>query len=156
MAETISIEPCLPILPGDSGSRSSMGVMAGNKALHKHTLIYDGDCAFCTLWVNRLEQWLPVFPKKLTSQSISLDDYALTGDDVARYAWYITPTHHYAGHLAASALFRAQPRWGLRFLGWLLATPPLSFAAAGVYALVARFRGKLPGGTPTCDPAGSA
>jgi len=124
--------------------------MARNAAIAQHTLIYDGDCAFCTLWVNRLEKVLPVFPPTRTSQSISLDDFALSADDVARYAWYITPTHQYAGHLAASALLRAQPRRGLRFLGWLIATPPLSYLAAGGYALVAKFRGKLPGGTATC------
>jgi hypothetical protein len=60
----------------------------------------------------------------------------------------LTPTHHYAGHLAASALLRSQPRFSLRLLGWLIATPPLSWLAAGVYSLVARFRGSLPGATP--------
>jgi predicted DCC family thiol-disulfide oxidoreductase YuxK len=132
-----------------------MVVMPHNRALSQHVLIYDGDCAFCTLWVNRLEKWLPSFPSTKTSQSISLDDYALSADDVAHFAWYITPSHHYAGHLAASALLRAQPSGWLRFLGWLIATPPLSYLAAGVYAAVAKFRGSLPGGTPTCDTSGS-
>lgn len=130
--------------------------MARNAVITQHTLIYDGDCAFCTLWVNRLEKALPAFPPTRTSQSISLDDFALSANDVARFAWYITPTHQYAGHLAASALLRAQPRRGLRFLGWLIATPPLSYVAAGVYAFVAKFRGKLPGGTATCAAPDSA
>ncbi len=116
-------------------------------------LVYDGDCAFCTLWVNRLKGWLPVFPAIQTSQSLALEDYALSQDDVDRYAWYITPTHQYAGHLAASALFRIQPRFVLRLCGMLLALPPFSWVASGIYAFTARFRHKLPGGTPTCDPA---
>lgn len=127
--------------------------MARNAALASHVLIYDGDCAFCTLWVNRLRSWLPAFPETKTSQSVSLDDYALSANDVAKYAWYITRTHQYAGHLAASALLRAQPVLGLRLLGVLIATPPISWIAALVYSFVSRFRHTLPGGTPSCDPA---
>ena len=127
--------------------------MPRHSAIDSHVLIYDGDCAFCTLWVNRLRSWLPAFPEARTSQSISLDSYVLTKDDVERYAWYITSSHQYAGHLAASALLRAQPQFGLRFLGSLLTTWPISWIAAGVYAFVSRFRHTLPGGTPSCDPA---
>ncbi len=121
-------------------------------AIAKHVIIYDGDCAFCTLWVTRLQGALPVFPRAVTAQSINPDDYALSAGDLARFAWYVTPTHQYAGHLAASALLRVQPKLGLRFVGWLLATPPFSFVAALGYRFVARFRHRLPGGTPTCEP----
>jgi len=127
--------------------------MSRHSAIESHVLVYDGDCAFCTLWVNRLRQWLPAFPEAKTSQSVALDSYALTHDDVEKYAWYITPSHQYAGHLATSALLRAQPRFGLRLVGWLLATWPISWVAAGVYTFIAKFRHKLPGGTPACDPA---
>jgi predicted DCC family thiol-disulfide oxidoreductase YuxK len=127
--------------------------MATNQAIAQHTLIYDGDCAFCTLWVNRLRSWLPTFPKTVTSQSAPLETLGLSADDVANYAWYITPTHQYAGHMAASALLRAQPKLWLRVLGALIVLPPLSLIAGAVYSFVARFRHKLPGGTATCDPA---
>ena len=120
--------------------------------MESHVLIYDGDCAFCTLWVNRLRSWLPAFPQALTSQSINRDDYGLSEDDVANYAWYMTPQHQYAGHLATSALLRAQPKLWLRILGALLAIPPISWLAAGVYHFIARYRHKLPGGTPACEP----
>ena len=66
--------------------------MPRHSAIDSHVLIYDGDCAFCTLWVNRLRDWLPVFPDARTSQSITLDSFALTKDDVEKYAWYITPS----------------------------------------------------------------
>ena len=127
--------------------------MRHHSGVENHILIYDGDCAFCTLWVTRLRDWMPVFPHAQTSQSTAIDTYGLTPVDVEKYAWYITPTHQYAGHLATSALLRAPPRFGLRLLGWLLATWPVSWVAAGVYAFIARFRHKLPGGTPACDPA---
>ena len=113
-------------------------------------LVFDGDCAFCTTWVNRLERALPVFPPTTPWQWIELDGYALSRDDVDRYAWVITPGHQYAGHLALSALLRMQPVAGLRFLGHLLATQPFSLAAALAYRVVAANRSRLPGGTPAC------
>lgn len=113
-------------------------------------LVFDGDCAFCTTWVNRLEAALPVFPRTTPWQWIELDQYALSRDDVDRFAWVITPGHQYAGHLALSALLRMQPVAILRFLGHLLATPPLSLAAALVYRFIAANRSRLPGGTPAC------
>ncbi|MDC0991848.1 hypothetical protein OAR17_02595, partial [Pontimonas sp.] len=58
--------------------------------LDQHILVYDGDCAFCTTWVHRLERWLPVFPPIRASQSLTLEDYALTQEDVERYAWYLS------------------------------------------------------------------
>jgi predicted DCC family thiol-disulfide oxidoreductase YuxK len=116
----------------------------------KPLLIFDGDCAFCTTWVNRLVRWLPRFPEAQPWQWLELESYGLTVDDVTRYAWYITPRRQFAGHLAFSALLRAQPRFGLRFAGWMLATPPFSWAASAGYAVIARYRHRLPGGTPAC------
>ena len=113
-------------------------------------LVFDGDCAFCTTWVNRLEAVLPVFPPTTRWQWIDLDRYALSSDDVDRYAWVLTPGHQYAGHLALSALLRMQPVAALRFLGHLLATPPFSLAAALGYRVIAANRSRLPGGTPAC------
>ena len=113
-------------------------------------LIFDGDCAFCTSAVNRLEGILPVFPPKSPWQWLELDDYGLTRDDVTQYAWVVTASHQYAGHLAGSALLRMQPSIGWRFLGHLIATPPVSWVAAAVYHWVAANRHRLPGGTPAC------
>ena len=69
----------------------------------------------------------------------------LTREDVADFAWYLTPRHSYAGALAFAALLRAQPRIGLRFAGNLLATPPFSIVAALGYNVIARYRHILPG-----------
>lgn len=93
---------------------------------------------------------LPVFPGTSPWQWLELDDYGLTNDDVTRYAWLVTSGHQYAGHLAGSALLRMQPMFGLRMLGHLIATPPVSWAAALVYQWVAANRHRLPGGTPAC------
>lgn len=113
-------------------------------------LVFDGDCAFCTTWTNRLRSFLPVFPDAQPWQWLDLEELGLSRDDVTSSAWVLAGGRRYAGHLAFSALLRMQPRIVLRFAGWLLATPPISWAAAGGYALIARFRHRLPGGTPAC------
>ena len=121
-------------------------------------LVFDGDCGFCTTWVSRLERLPPAFPRSTPWQWLDLDAFGLTIDDVTHYAWYITPGRQYAGHLCLSALLRSQPNVALRFLGNLLATPPISWLAALGYRFVAANRHRLPGGTPACalPPAGAA
>lgn len=113
-------------------------------------LVFDGDCAFCTTWVNRLENWLPYFPAVTPWQWIDLDAFGLTQRDVTDYAWVLTPRRQFAGHLAFSALLRMQPTAGWRFLGHLLATAPFSWIAAIGYSAIAANRHRLPGGTPAC------
>lgn len=125
------------------GSRSS-------KPSRNGLLVFDGDCAFCSTWVERLRHALPRFPEATPYQWADLDALGLSQDDVRHYAWYLTPAHQYGGHLAFSALLRSQPRLPLRFAGQLLATPPFSWAAAVGYHLIARYRHLLPGGTPAC------
>jgi predicted DCC family thiol-disulfide oxidoreductase YuxK len=113
-------------------------------------LIFDGDCAFCTTAVLRLESALPYFPARSPWQWLELDEFGLSERDVTEYAWLVTPRQQFAGHLALSALLRLQPTAGWRFLGHLIATPPFSWIAAVGYQFVARNRHRLPGGTPAC------
>lgn len=114
-------------------------------------LVFDGDCAFCTTWVRRLERTLPVFPEAQPWQWIDLDAHGLTRADVARYVWYLEPSgRRRRGHAAFAALLRAQRGLGWRALGTALLVPPISWAAALGYRLIARFRHRLPGGTPAC------
>lgn len=113
-------------------------------------LVWDGDCGFCTTWVNRLERILPVFPRHSPWQWLDIDALGLSAEDVRDYAWVLTPTRHAAGHLAFSAILRMQPSILLRFVGHLLETPPYSWLAAIGYRFVAANRHRLPGGTPAC------
>ena len=117
-------------------------------------LIFDGDCAFCTLWVERLSVVLPDFPPSTPWQWADLDDYALTQEDVENAAWLVSSTRQFAGHLALSAILRSQPTIGWRFLGHLIATEPFNTLSAVAYRLVARYRHRLPGGTPACAVRG--
>ena len=118
-------------------------------------LVFDGDCAFCTTTVNRLEALLPLFPTATPWQWLDLAELGLTRDDVARYAWVVTSHHQYAGHLAFSALLRMQSAPAWRFLGHLIATPPISWLAAIGYQVIAKNRHHLPGGTPACAMPGA-
>lgn len=113
-------------------------------------LVFDGDCAFCTTWVNRLKAVLPYFPTATPWQWLDLDALGLSNAEVTNYAWVLTPRHQYAGHLALSALLRMQSGFGWRLLGNLIATPPISWLAAIAYHFVAANRHRLPGGTPAC------
>lgn len=113
-------------------------------------LVFDGDCGFCTTTRNWLEAHLPRFPEAVPWQWADLDELGLTRDDVADFVWYLTRRHSYAGARAFAELLKAQPTVGLRFAGWLLATPPFSIAAALGYNVIAAHRHRLPGGTPAC------
>ena len=93
---------------------------------------------------------LPDFPEATPWQWLELENYGLSQHDVDLYAWVMTPAHQYAGHLALSALLRMQPAAAWRFLGHLIATPPVSWIAAIGYHFIARYRHRLPGGTPAC------
>jgi predicted DCC family thiol-disulfide oxidoreductase YuxK len=113
-------------------------------------LIFDGDCGFCTTAVRWLDRVLPAFPSAVPYQWTDLNGYGLSTQDAHERVWYVTATRQYGGHLALAAILRHQPTAALRGLGWLAIAPPWSWAAAAGYALVARFRYLLPGGTPAC------
>jgi predicted DCC family thiol-disulfide oxidoreductase YuxK len=112
--------------------------------------VFDGDCAFCTTWVRRLERILGVFPESQPWQWLDHEALGLSRHDVTHAAWLVRDGRRYRGHASIAAILRAQRSPGWRFLGHLLVTPPFSWAAATGYALIARFRHRLPGGTPAC------
>lgn len=116
----------------------------------KPLLVFDGDCAFCTTWVRRLERVLMVFPETEPWQWIDHESLGLSREDVAHDMWLLLGDRRFRGHAAVAALFRSQRSLGWRFLGQLLVTPPFTWAAAAAYAVIARFRHRLPGGTPAC------
>jgi predicted DCC family thiol-disulfide oxidoreductase YuxK len=124
--------------------------------LKNTVIIYDGDCAFCQLWVERLHRALPVVPRTVPSHSVALDELGLSADDVANYAWLITPARHIAGGAILRELLIHQPRPHLRFLGHLLGLWPIPLIADGVYRLVAKNRHRLPGSQAACDSDGNA
>ncbi|BDI23509.1 thiol-disulfide oxidoreductase DCC family protein [Herbiconiux sp. L3-i23] len=122
--------------------------MAGRAAVRDTVLVFDGECSFCSSCVDWLEKVLPVMPPAVPFQSADLSGYGLSDAEARERVWLITPGKHFGGAGAVSALLRHQPDASLRFAGWLLQIPPLSWLADGAYAVVARLRNILPGGTP--------
>lgn len=117
------------------------------------TLVYDGDCGFCTTsatWIAR--RWPEGGPTAVPWQRLPTDVIAeagLTPEDLQRAAWWIDGDSGEEGARAvARALGAASGPCAL--LGSILLVPPVSWVAAAVYRLVARFRHRLPGATPTC------
>jgi len=105
-------------------------------------LVYDGDCGFCTGAAGF------VGGRRFAWQELGAEGLArlgLTADEARDAAWWVDKTGRYRGHLAIGhALSQRSP------LGRALLVPPLSWTGAAVYPLVARWRHRLPGGTPAC------
>jgi predicted DCC family thiol-disulfide oxidoreductase YuxK len=121
------------------------------------TLIFDGDCGFCTTSANfavaRSKYPIAAVPWQranlaafgLTPELASARVYvALSGDGQSG------KVSVFGGHGAFAKLFEIQPNVFAKMVGVLMVTPPISWIAAAGYVLVAKYRHKLPGGTPAC------
>lgn len=113
------------------------------------TLIYDGDCGFCT----SSARWLANRGRcEITPwQSLDLAPLGLTEDDVTRAAYWLDGSGHVSARGAgavAEALRACGPGW--RLTGRLIQLPPVRPLADVGYAWVARNRHRLPGSTDAC------
>jgi predicted DCC family thiol-disulfide oxidoreductase YuxK len=115
------------------------------------TLIYDGDCGFCSTCVRWLQKRVATHVNMLPFQWIDVTSFGLTEEDAASQVWFVTAAGlKLGGADAVSAVLQlCRGRvWQLlgSFMGWPVVRP---FASVG-YRLVAKYRHKLPGGTPAC------
>lgn len=113
-------------------------------------LIFDGDCGFCTSTSNFIERNSSSPIAAHPWQFIDVTQYGLTQAQTAAKVYLVRDGHGYAGHEAFAQILILQRNVFLRTLGYMLMVPPLSWLARPGYSLVARFRHKLPGGTPAC------
>jgi predicted DCC family thiol-disulfide oxidoreductase YuxK len=125
-------------------------------------LVYDGDCAFCSSSVRWLEARFPEAFTTVPYQRADLDALGLTVREChERLQWIADVAAPVAtrtsGARAVGSLLRSGGRGrgragGLlwRAVAVLTVVPPASWAAEGVYRVVAANRRRLPGGTPTC------
>lgn len=115
-------------------------------------LVYDGDCGFCTSSAHWVERRLPVASGVAVEpwQVLDLQALGLTPAEVADAAWWVALGGvRHRGHRAIAAALRAiGGPWGVA--GRVIDVPPVSWIAAAVYRVVARYRYRLPGGTPAC------
>ncbi len=107
------------------------------------TLIYDGDCDFCTRCADWLAARLPAGASVLASQRVDLGAVGLSEQQAADAAWWIDANgRHHRGHRAIAESLRAcGGPWSS--LGWSLTVPGISALAACVYEIIARNRHRL-------------
>ncbi|MEU5833406.1 DUF393 domain-containing protein [Streptomyces diacarni] len=116
-------------------------------------LLFDGDCGFCTTAVRFGERRVRPRCTSLPWQCAEPAELAALGVTPARAArevLWVTPagTVHGGAQAVAKALLSAGGAWPV--VGASLTLPPLRWAAAGLYRLVAANRHRLPGGTAAC------
>ena len=118
------------------------------------TLVYDGDCGFCTTSANWIaghwpEEGGPVAIPWQRLTEADVEETKLTQSEFERAAWWIQGNTCEEGSRAvAHALIAARGIWSI--IGRILLAPPISWVAPLGYRIVARYRYRLPGGTPAC------
>ena len=116
-------------------------------------LVYDGDCSFCSSSARWIAARWQGPEQAVAWQQLSADQLerlGLTLDDVRCAAWWVDGGGRTSrGHVAIARALRAAPGWP-SVVGRVLLVPPFRWLAAGAYPLIARWRHRLPGGTPAC------
>jgi predicted DCC family thiol-disulfide oxidoreductase YuxK len=114
-------------------------------------MIFDGDCGFCSACVRWGYRNLREMPESLPFQLVDLAKFDLTLEQVSAAVWLIDASgRQHRGHLAVAGLLAMQPSLGWRALAKAMRTPGISAIFAVGYALVVRFRHRLPGATEAC------
>ena len=113
--------------------------------------VYDADCGFCTRFATWVARHVDGRVDVVAGQRLA--DPAAVGlslDDIRASSWFITPDGVRLGHDAgvAAALVAAGGAW--RVVGRLLRNPLVAAVARPAYALIARNRHRMPGGSPSC------
>jgi len=116
----------------------------------KPTLIFDGDCGFCTSTANYILKYSKTPVEIQPWQWAELSEYGLLASEAADRVYLVDGGQTYGGHEAFAQLLRLQKNPLLSAFAFLMLVPPFCWLAKAAYALVARYRHKLPGGTPAC------
>jgi predicted DCC family thiol-disulfide oxidoreductase YuxK len=116
-------------------------------------LVYDGDCGFCTAsahWIAARWHGRATAASWQELGDEGLARLGLSRADVRAAAWWVDGSgRRDRGHAAVARAAIASGGWKA-VLGYSSLVPPLSWCAAAAYAIVARNRHRLPGGTGAC------
>lgn len=110
--------------------------------------LFDADCGFCTTTASKLRTIVPDVRVE-PWQAQSLGDLGLTEADVSTAAWFVDADGStWRGHTGVAKAL--ETRGGLFRSAAALRYPPLGWVAAPAYALIAKYRYRLPGSTDAC------
>lgn len=114
-------------------------------------LIFDGDCGFCSSCVDVVKRYVNVDVQYLPYQRADLTALGLTAEQCAESVKFRDARGRW--HSGSAAIGRLLLGSGVvwRPLGALIVAPGMRLFAEAVYRVVARYRHRLPGGTPACQ-----
>lgn len=116
----------------------------------KPLLIFDGDCGFCTTTSNyiakRSKNSIEISPWQFTD----FTNLPVTAEQCADQVYFLVEGVPYGGHEAFAMLLKTQKNFLLKAAGSVLMWKALRFITKPAYRLTAKYRHKLPGGTPAC------
>jgi predicted DCC family thiol-disulfide oxidoreductase YuxK len=114
------------------------------------TLIFDGDCGFCTRCVVWGTANLSAFPNPLAFQTLKPSDYGLSDKDVRQAVWLISGATSLSGARAVAWILKGQKSLLWRSIGKVIDWRPIRPISSLAYRLVAINRHRLPGATTEC------
>ena len=113
------------------------------------TLVFDGDCAFCTSSLKVMKRLRIRVENEIPWQFADLAALGLTQEECAeKVQWIGDDGRIRSGHEAIAQLLISSGPW--KPIGHLLLAPGISWLAEKVYGWVSANRTRLPGGTPAC------
>lgn len=116
----------------------------------KPVLIFDGDCGFCTTTANLIREKSSTPIEIHPWQFIDVTKYGLTQAQTMDKVFVVEGVKTFGGHRAFAKILLLQKNPLLKLAGALIMYTPIAWLARPGYRLVAKYRHKLPGGTPAC------
>jgi predicted DCC family thiol-disulfide oxidoreductase YuxK len=118
--------------------------MTEGRVAKRAVLLYDGECGFCTAMAELAEERFTADADYVALQSVSLATYGVSEAEARHSLHWVSGDGRIAqgSEAVARLLISSGGAWSV--LGRLLLVPPLSFAAAAGYWLVARYRSRIP------------
>ena len=114
------------------------------------TLVFDGDCAFCTWSVDQAKRWVRPRARIVAWQHADLARLGLTEEQCQLAVQWVTSggVVRSGGRAVAAALRSGRAPWPA--LGALADVPGIAQIVDALYRLIAANRYRLPGSTPAC------
>ena len=116
----------------------------------KPLLIFDGDCGFCTTTANYIAKRSNNSIEIKPWQYVDFTNLPVTSAQCADQVYFLIDGVPYGGHEAFAMILKSQRNVLLKAFGSILMLKALRFITKPAYRLTAKYRHKLPGGTPAC------